>query len=435
MGKVWRDTIEGFKQSIKRSRNPSRTPKNIQKKSVTKDVSAPKSKRLARQNSFKVKTGVRGDRAMLSPPDAPPACPHCKDSLVAAPLARTGSGGCEGRPGMAGCRVAVAPLAASDPPLRVEHRHEVRQVQPESRDVSERLVQLQRCMNSLQEPGVPRGRVGQGGDTLGAILALMAARGQRLERGRERPDTTVEEHHNNPPTVVPSARLHPQDCAEIYRLGIKENGIYTIQPDPHRPAVEAECDMETAGGGWTVFQRRRDGSVDFNRTWQEYREGFGSPQGEYWLGNAALHALTNTGQHLLRIQLEDWHQQKRQATYNTFRVAAEAQRYRLTAREYSGDAGNALSYSKRYNHDGRAFSTNDRDHDRYTSGNCAEYYGAGWWFDACLASNLNGLFYRGRYSGLTNGIYWGTWYILTDSHSGERYSFKSVEMKTRPRNF
>ncbi|XP_031678359.1 fibroleukin-like isoform X1 [Oncorhynchus kisutch] len=407
--------------------------------------------------------------AMLSPPDAPPACPHCKDSLVAAPPARTGSGECEGRPGMAGCRVAVAPLAASDPPLRVEHRHEARQVQPESRDVSERLVQLQRCMNSLQEPGVPRGRVGQGGDTLGAILALMAAvltecdlhchsqalraMARRLEGaavGREGEKDLIlllRSITQHPPTeytavraqvcvaAVPSARLHPQDCAEIYRLGIKENGIYTIQPDPRRPAVEAECDMDTAGGGWTVFQRRRDGSVDFNRTWQEYREGFGSPQGEYWLGNAALHALTNTGQHLLRIQLEDWHQQKRQATYNTFRVAAEAQRYRLTAREYSGDAGNALSYSKRYNHDGRAFSTNDRDHDRYTSGNCAEYYGAGWWFDACLASNLNGLFYRGRYSGLTNGIYWGTWYILTDIHSGERYSFKSVEMKTRPRNF
>ncbi|CAB1315092.1 unnamed protein product [Coregonus sp. 'balchen'] len=290
--------------------------------------------------------------AVLSPPDAPPACSHppCRDNLVAAPPARTGSGGCEGSPGTAGCRVVVAPLAASNPPLREEHRQEVRQVQLEAWDVSERLVQLQRCLHSLQEPGAPRG---QGGDTLGAILALMAA---------------------------------------------------------------AECDMETAGGGWTMFQRRRDGSVDFNRTWQEYREGFGSPQGEHWLGNAELHALTNTGQHLLHIQLEDWHKQKRQATYNTFRVAAEAQ-------------------NKRYNHDGRAFSTNDRDHDRYTSGNCAQYYGAGWWFDACLAANPNGRYYRGRYSGLTNGIYWGTWYILTDSRSGERYSFKSVEMKTRPRNF
>uniref|UniRef100_A0A3Q2Z030 Si:ch211-157b11.8 n=1 Tax=Hippocampus comes TaxID=109280 RepID=A0A3Q2Z030_HIPCM len=199
--------------------------------------------------------------------------------------------------------------------------------------------------------------------------------------------------------------------------------------------AQAKCDMVTTGGGWTVIQNRQDGSVDFNRTWQEYREGFGNPQGEHWLGNAALHTLTSTGQHQLRIELEDWHQQSRHATYNNFKVAAEAQRYRLTSREYSGDAGNALSYSKRYNHDGRFFSTTDRDHDRYAAGHCGHYYGAGWWFDACLAANLNGRYYWGRYSGVTNGIYWGTWYILTDGRSGERYSFKKVEMKMRPRNF
>uniref|UniRef100_H3DAT9 Si:ch211-157b11.8 n=2 Tax=Tetraodon nigroviridis TaxID=99883 RepID=H3DAT9_TETNG len=239
----------------------------------------------------------------------------------------------------------------------------------------------------------------------------------------------------HPPTVAPLERSHPRDCAEIYKLGIKENGIYTVQPDLRRPPLEAKCDMETAGGGWTVVQARQDGLLDFNRTWQEYREGFGSPKGEHWLGNAALHALTSAGQHQLHIQLEDWYQQKRHATYNNFKVASEAQRYRLTAREYSGDAGNALSYSKRYNHDGRPFSTADRDNDRYTAGNCAQYYGAGWWFDACLAANPNGRYYRGRYSGVTNGIYWGTWYILTDGRTGERYSFKRVEMKTRPRNF
>uniref|UniRef100_A0A3Q2Z035 Si:ch211-157b11.8 n=1 Tax=Hippocampus comes TaxID=109280 RepID=A0A3Q2Z035_HIPCM len=232
---------------------------------------------------------------------------------------------------------------------------------------------------------------------------------------------------------APLERLHPQDCVEISRRGIKENGIYTIQPDPRRPVLEAKCDMVTTGGGWTVIQNRQDGSVDFNRTWQEYREGFGNPQGEHWLGNAALHTLTSTGQHQLRIELEDWHQQSRHATYNNFKVAAEA--YRLTSREYSGDAGNALSYSKRYNHDGRFFSTTDRDHDRYAAGHCGHYYGAGWWFDACLAANLNGRYYWGRYSGVTNGIYWGTWYILTDGRSGERYSFKKVEMKMRPRNF
>ncbi|XP_071772632.2 fibrinogen-like protein 1 [Centroberyx gerrardi] len=402
--------------------------------------------------------------ALLSS-DASPACPHppCRDSLVAAPPAQPGMGAgmgvgaCEGQTGTTGCRAGVSLPAISDASLRVEHRQDLPQVQPKTGDVKERLVQLQRCMRSLQETGGSWSQGGQDSNSLGAILALMAAvltecdlhchsqalraMAKRLESaavGREGEKDLLlllKSITQYPPTVAPLARLHPQDCAEIYRLGIKENGIYTIQPDLHRPAVEAKCDMEMAGGGWTVFQNRRDGSLDFNRTWQEYREGFGSPQGEHWLGNAALHALTSTGQHQLRIELEDWHHQRRHATYNSFKVASEAQRYRLTAREYSGDAGNALSYSKRYNHDGRAFSTIDRDHDRYTAGNCAQYYGAGWWFDACLAANLNGRYYRGRYSGLTNSIYWGTWYILTDGRSGERYSFKSVAMKTRPRNF
>ncbi|XP_037108042.1 fibroleukin [Syngnathus acus] len=381
--------------------------------------------------------------------------PACRDTLVAAPISPAtviGSGACEGqRP----CRKGGSLAAISDAPWKVEHRSDFPQVQPQDGVVKERLLQLQRCMLSLQETG--GAWLGQDSNSLGAILALMAAvltecdlhcHGQalgamakRLEAaaiGREREKDlllflkSITHHH---PTVTPLERLHPQDCAEIYRLGIKENGIYTIQPDLHRPALEAKCDMVTTGGGWTVIQNRQDGSVDFNRTWQEYREGFGNPQGEHWLGNAALHALTSTGQHQLRIELEDWHQQRRHATYNNFKVAAEEQRYRLTSREYSGDAGNALSYSKRYNHDGRSFSTTDRDHDRYAAGNCGHYYGAGWWFDACLAANLNGHYYRGRYSGVTNGIYWGTWYILTDGRTGERYSFKRVEMKIRPRNF
>ncbi|RVE73251.1 hypothetical protein OJAV_G00048820 [Oryzias javanicus] len=396
---------------------------------------------------------------VLPSSDASPACTEepCRDTLVAAPIP-AGSGAkvraeAESQTGTGACRTGFSLPAIAEAPRRMEHRH----AQSNTAGLKARLTQLQRCMRNLQEPGDRRGLGSQDGDSLGAILALMAAvltecdlhchsqtlgaMAKRLElaaasrEGEKDLLLFLKSITQNPPTVPPLERLHPRDCADIYRLGIRENGIYTIQPDLHSPALEAKCDMEAAGGGWTVIQSRRDGSVDFNRTWQEYRDGFGGAQAEHWLGNAAVHALTSAGQHQLRVELEDWHQQERQATYGNFKVASEAQRFRLTAQEYSGDAGNALSYSKRYNHDGRFFSTSDRDHDRYSSGNCAQYYGAGWWFDACLAANLNGRYYRGRYSGVTNGIYWGTWYILTDGRSGERYSFKRVEMKTRPKSF
>ena len=74
-----------------------------------------------------------------------------------------------------------------------------------------------------------------------------------------------------------------KDCADLYRAGIRRSGVYTINPDK-RGAFKVYCDQVTAGGGWTVIQKRFDGAVDFYRGWHDYKVGFGNKNGEYWLG-------------------------------------------------------------------------------------------------------------------------------------------------------
>uniref|UniRef100_A0A8C0FSM8 Fibrinogen C-terminal domain-containing protein n=1 Tax=Bubo bubo TaxID=30461 RepID=A0A8C0FSM8_BUBBB len=71
---------------------------------------------------------------------------------------------------------------------------------------------------------------------------------------------------------VKHARNCPIDCASIYYNGVRQSGVYSIVPSLGGMPVEVLCDMDTEGGGWTVIQRRQDGSVDFNRTWNEYKE-------------------------------------------------------------------------------------------------------------------------------------------------------------------
>ena len=121
--------------------------------------------------------------------------------------------------------------------------------------------------------------------------------------------------------------------------------MYTINPDGGKP-IPALCDMTTAGGGWTVFQRRLDGSIDFFRDWKSYKEGFGSLSGEFWLGNDNLHRLTDANDVMLRVDLEDFEGNITYAQYNTFKVAHEADNYSLTLGEYNGTAGDSFMFHR-----------------------------------------------------------------------------------------
>ena len=87
--------------------------------------------------------------------------------------------------------------------------------------------------------------------------------------------------------------------------------------------------MTTDGGGWTVFQKRLNGSVDFYRTWASYKKGFGDLNGEFWLGNDNLHRLTAADDVILRVDLEDFEGNIKYAKYKTFELADEGKKYQL----------------------------------------------------------------------------------------------------------
>ena len=126
-----------------------------------------------------------------------------------------------------------------------------------------------------------------------------------------------------------------KNCAEIYQLGIKINGVYKINPGG-LGEFEVYCDQKTAGGGWTVFQKRQDGSVDFYRPWDDYKRGVGNLNGEFWLGLDKIHRLTVSGSYKLRVDLEDLHGSTAFAEYSSFAVTSERAKYQLSLGSYSG---------------------------------------------------------------------------------------------------
>ena len=120
-----------------------------------------------------------------------------------------------------------------------------------------------------------------------------------------------------------------KSCAELKKLGADTSGVYNITPVPG-VNLKVFCDQETDGGGWTVIQKRMDGSVDFYRRWDDYKRGFGNKNGEYWLGLEAIHKMTNSEAHDLRVGMKKFDGKESYAVYSTFKVGPESEMYKLT---------------------------------------------------------------------------------------------------------
>lgn len=197
-----------------------------------------------------------------------------------------------------------------------------------------------------------------------------------------------------------------RSCKDWFDHGFTKSGIFGIDPDGLGP-FNTYCDHLTDGGGWTVFQRRQDGSENFNRSWAEYRNGFGNPEREFWLGNEKLHRITRSVKQL-RVDIEDFHTHTAYAMYGRFSIANESQGFRLFVAEYSGTAGDSLiSYSNtKFIHNRMNFTTRDRDNDASKTSNCGKTYRGGWWFNACFSSFLNGVYGP---QGREFGVNWCSW--------------------------
>lgn len=236
------------------------------------------------------------------------------------------------------------------------------------------------------------------------------------------------------------------DCDEAYQNHLKgeTNGLFNIRPGgtDSTQVVEVYCQQEGLMGGWMLVQQRENGALSFNRTWAEYRTGFGSVdakgKGELWIGNQNLHLLTNQGETMLKVELEDWEGGVAIAEY-IIRVGSEEEGYPLHVSGYTGDAGDALVMPKSdmasyLSHNGMKFSTFDKDNDRWEE-NCAEMYGGGWWYNNCQSANLNGMYYQGTYDPeknkpyeIENGVVWVTYKMAN-------YSLKTVRMFIRSSAF
>ncbi|XP_033763040.1 angiopoietin-related protein 2-like [Pecten maximus] len=155
---------------------------------------------------------------------------------------------------------------------------------------------------------------------------------------------------------------------------------------------------------WAIVQRRYKGEETFDKTWDEFKAGFGDLDGEYWIGNEALHRLTHERNQSALFVIEDWNGVEKFAQYDSFKVSSEADKFRMIVSGYSGTAGDCMSY-----HSGMQFTTKDRDNDAHGGGSCSvEYDGMGFWYRICVRCNINAKYFSDTGTENTHALIWHT---------------------------
>ena len=158
---------------------------------------------------------------------------------------------------------------------------------------------------------------------------------------------------------------------------VKSSGVYTIANfcGVKCSNTRVYCDASSGGGGWTVIQRRKDGSVDFyNRDWVEYEDGFGNLHGEFWIGLRSMHCLTSQGNWELRIDYQLKNGTKSYLHYNKFAIGPAEDQYPLNISGFDSIGLTDPFYTFGQTLNGIKFTSRDQDNN-LNGGNCAHSFG------------------------------------------------------------
>uniref|UniRef100_A0A6B0UWC9 Putative ixoderin b n=1 Tax=Ixodes ricinus TaxID=34613 RepID=A0A6B0UWC9_IXORI len=76
-------------------------------------------------------------------------------------------------------------------------------------------------------------------------------------------------------------------CSQI-KMRERSSALPKYKINPLGTLVDAACDMETDGGGWTVIQRRTEYEAydnNFEKKKRDYERGFTTQGGALWIGS------------------------------------------------------------------------------------------------------------------------------------------------------
>ena len=220
----------------------------------------------------------------------------------------------------------------------------------------------------------------------------------------------------------------PSDCQELRQLGADTDDVYKIKINNTDQVKSVFCDMTRFNGSWTTIQKRTSARINFTREWSDYKEGFGDPATNYWLGLDVIHQMTkHTNQMLIKIEAESFNGKHSYVIFKGFKVANESEKYRLTTGEclewtqikyFQGNPEH--TYCNSWSRLNKCyFSTPAIDNDNTDERDCGKTRRAGGWFKKCTLLNFNGIYSTG---GAERGDHYLHWVPLDDHNSLKTFS-------------